>query len=93
MKQYLIGYGVNRIESYFVAEYKDLEAAELDAWREACEDYDGMAGLHGIRTEEEIMEEDELDEADADITYMEERENQIDYEAVLYDEEKHKDYL
>jgi hypothetical protein len=71
------GFGGARYQ--YTREYGNEDEAAEDAWREACEDYDGMAGLHGLRDITEIMEQDEVDEEEAEEIYNEEREGWIDY--------------
>ena len=66
--------------------YGTNEEAEKYAWEQACEEYESLAGMHGLRTIEEIMEEDELDYDDAEMTYNDERESWIDYEAKPFEE-------
>ena len=70
-----------------ILECKDQEVADEEAWRLACDDFDSYAGLHGLRDESQIAEEEELDEEeDAEEIrgiYEEERESQLDYRAVL----------
>ena len=69
-----------------VIEAKDHDEAIGLAWEAACEDYESYAGLHGIRDEEQIAEEEGLDtEEDAEeiqAIYEDERESWIDYEAL-----------
>ena len=73
----------------FNSEYEDIiEAADEDAaiiiaWEMACEEYDQYAGMHGLRSVEDIMEEDGVDEEDAEAVYAEERESWLDYSAEL----------
>jgi len=52
------------------------------AWQQACEDYDNYAGLHGLRSIEDIMEEEDVDEDEAEDIYNDERENALEYNAV-----------
>ena len=59
--------------------FEDEEDALFSAYDLACQMYDDIAGLHGIRDIEQIMEEDEVDWYEADNIYNEERENHIDY--------------
>jgi len=67
-------------------EWEEIEAEDLDeankiAWQGACEEYDSMVGLHGIRDIEEIMEEDDCNEEEAEMEMQEDKESWIDYEA------------
>jgi len=74
MKKFLIKYA-GIMNSSGEEEVEAETAAELESYAEelANEDYDSYAGLHGIRTTCEIMEEDDLDEEGARETYCEER--------------------
>jgi len=63
--------------------FKNRDKAIKYAWERACEEYDSYAGLHGIRDVEEIMDEDGVDEKEAEEVYREERENVIEYDAKL----------
>ena len=60
---------------------KDLEAAETEAWERACELYNSYDGAHGLRTVEEIMEDEGLNETDAEDAWSENREGWVEYEA------------
>lgn len=67
------------------AEWEDCNAttheeAESCAYNLACEEYDSYEGLHGLRSIEDIMEDEELDEDTATIEYQQERESWLDYE-------------
>lgn len=69
------------------------DEANMYAWEKACEEYESYVGLHGLRTQDEIMEEDDVDEETAEEIYNEERESWLDYSAEPYDPEKHNQYL
>ncbi len=58
--------------------------AETEAWNKACENYESYVGSNGIRSIEDIMEEDEVEYDDAEQTYNEERESWLDYWAAPY---------
>ena len=58
----------------------DEDEANTEAWHRACEEYESYEGMHGLRTIEDIMEEDELDEDEAEDHWREERESWIEYE-------------
>lgn len=64
--------------------------AESEAYRLSVEEYDNYDGMHGLRSLEDIMEEDEVSEEDAQYTYDEERENWLDYYVEPYDSDKHE---
>jgi len=59
--------------------YDEKEAVEYAYWR-AVEVYESYSGLHGLRTVEDIMEEDGVDEEEAEERYRDERESWLDYE-------------
>jgi len=65
-------------------EWEDSSATtERDAMNEAyeaaCQEYDSYAGLHGLRSVEQIMEEDDVDAEYAEEVYQQEREDWIEY--------------
>jgi hypothetical protein len=72
-------------------EYCTKDKAEESAVEAANETYSSYEGSHGIRTIEEIMEEDEVDEEEAEQIYSDERESWLDYRVELYDPEKFED--
>lgn len=78
-------------------EYEKFEGTEKQAsdycYQMACESYDSYAGIHGIRDINEIMEEDGVDEDDAEQTYNDDRESSIDYRYEIYDDIKHSDLI
>ena len=59
-------------------------STEEDAWNEAwecaCEVYESYNGMYGLRTVQDIMEDDGCDEEEAYETWCEEREMWIEYE-------------
>ncbi len=57
------------------------------AFEEACNIYDSYAGYHGIRGIEDIMDEEGVDENEAVETYIEEREDWLNYYAVPTEED------
>jgi len=90
---YGLGGGFGGADNYEVIDAEDEDEASKYAWEMACQDYESYVGLHGLRTTDEIMEEDEVDEEAAEEIYNEERESWLDYSAEPYDPEKHDDYL
>lgn len=66
------------------------EQADMEAYYEACDYYDKYDGLHGLRSIEDIMNEDDMDEESATEQWKEEREEWLEYWSEPYDEEKHK---
>jgi hypothetical protein len=70
------------------------EQAEQEAYQLAIDDFETYEGLHGTRTTEDIMEEDEIDDYDeAYEIYNEERESWLNYWVEEYEPEKHDDEL
>ncbi|WP_091020628.1 MULTISPECIES: hypothetical protein [Paenibacillus] len=59
--------------------------AEKFAWSKACEHYESYAGSNGLRSIEDITEEEEVGEEEAEEIYNEERENWLDYYVKLDD--------
>ena len=70
---------------------ENLEEASDLAYEMACEEYGCYSGSHGISSEEEIAEENDLDPFDdsdvIDEIYNEEREGWIDHWAKPYTDE------
>ena len=77
-----------------VIEAENEQQAVDEAYYQALERYDDYAGLHGIQSKEDIAEEENLtDEDEIELIYNEARESWINYDAEIYDSEKHDDYL
>ena len=56
------------------------DQAEKEAYYAAIEEYESYEGLHGLRTVDEIMEEDEIEDQDeAEQVYNDERESWLEY--------------
>jgi hypothetical protein len=97
---YIIGWGLSGgfggIRNYEVIIEDSLEKAETAAYYKAVEEYENYSGMHGLRSIEEIMEEDGIeDESEAEEVYNEEREGWLDYIAKPYTKElenKYKSY-
>ena len=85
-----LGGGFGGGNNYEVIETENLEYAEKWAFENACQDYESYEGMYGLRTVEQIMEEEECKEEDALIAYEEERESWLDYYAVPYSKEVEK---
>lgn len=86
MKKYKISYGLGggfggATEDDEIYEFENEEEAMRFAWEKACEEYESYAGMYGLRTVEEIMEEENTDEETALEIYAEERESWLDYDA------------
>jgi hypothetical protein len=85
MKKFKVFYGLGggfggATEDDEIYEFANKDEAIEFAREKACEEYDDHAGLHGLRSIEEIMEEEGLDEDEAIAEYKEERESWLDYE-------------
>jgi hypothetical protein len=78
---YGLGGGFNSVQKQEIEEFPSQESADDSAFEGACEEYDGMAGLHGLRDTTMIMDEDGVDEDEAQGIYEEEREGWIEYYA------------
>ena len=103
MKQYNIYAGLGG--SFGGASYQytilanSLEEAKNEAWEAACDEFESIAGSHGLYDEENCIEEyclsnnlsrDELDEKDLAVInelYLEERDSWIRFNAVLTEED------
>lgn len=85
MKFYVVwGHHVNRNEE--ILEFENQREAEEWAYQNSIESYDSYAGLHGIMSIEDIMEEEDVDYETAEEIYAEYRENEINYNAEVFDE-------
>lgn len=92
MELFIIGYGLGGgfggIQNYEVVEAKDLNEASTLSYEKACEEFEQYAGSYGLRTVEEIMEEEGYEEEEAEQEFNEERESWLDYTSVLYSKEE-----
>ena len=70
------GFGGARFVKTF---FGTKERAESEAYQAAIEEYESYEGLHGLRTIEEIMEDDNVDEDEARVIYNDEMESWLDY--------------
>lgn len=82
--RYGLGGGFGGCES---CEWEECDATTEDeaykeAWLRACEEYESYEGMYGLRTIEDIMEEEDLDEEEARTAYNDEMESWLDYEVV-----------
>lgn len=75
------GFGGCEMQDWEEIEADDLDEANKIAYEEACEVYESYVGTNGIRDIDDIMEEDGEDIEEAEMTYSEEMESWIDYEA------------
>jgi len=74
------GFGGCENKDWEEIEAESREEAENEAERLAIEEYESYEGMYGIRTIEEIMEEDEVDEDEAQDIYRDDRESWIEWE-------------
>lgn len=70
------GFGGAKLIKRFVG---TREEAEREAYLFAVEDYESYEGLHGLRSVKDIMEEDNVDESEAEMIYNDEMESWLDY--------------
>ena len=69
-----------------VEEFENEDKAEEYAFSCACEKYDNYAGYYGLRDIQQIMEQDEVDENEAEEIFNGERESWLDYYVELVEE-------
>lgn len=80
------GFGGAGLVNDYAMEFKDEEAAEDFAREQAVSEYESYSGLHGLRNLDQIMEEEGIDEEEAEEIYNEEMESWIDYKVELVEE-------
>jgi len=78
--RYGLGGGFGGCGDWEDTDAKNYAQAEDYAYEKACEDYESYVGLHGLRTLEEIMEEEDVDEEVAQEESDQERESWINFE-------------
>ena len=74
-------------------ECENQEQADMIAYDSAVEIYGSYDGFNGLLSIEEIMDEEGCDENDALVFWEEQREDWLDYYAVLSDEDDSEEYL
>jgi hypothetical protein len=79
--------GFGGIQEYEVIQADDIDDASKYAWERACDLYEGYVGMHGLREMDQIMEEDEVEEEEAEQIYIDEREDWLDYSAEPFSKE------
>lgn len=62
-----------------VHEFKNKKDAERYAYQMAIEEYQSYEGLHGLRTIDDIIEEEGVDFDEAESIYNDEMESWLDY--------------
>lgn len=73
------GFGGTKNKDWEEIEADSKEEAEKEAFERACNEYESYAGMYGLRDVGQIIEEDEVDEDDAQEIFEEERERWLDY--------------
>ena len=73
------GFGGTEMVDGEILEFDSFVEAEDYAFEMACQEYDSYAGLYGLRDINEIMEEEEVDEDEAESIYNNDRESWVDY--------------
>ena len=79
------GFGGGQFKEVFTG---TKQQAESHAYQLAVEEYESYEGLHGLRTTDEIMDEDGVDEDEAEEIYNEEKEGWLDYWVEPYNSSK-----
>ena len=74
-----LGEGFGGAKYLYTYEFEDRTHAEEVAYEEAIEIYEGYVGDYGLKTIDEIMDENGVSEDEAQEMYIEERENWLDY--------------
>jgi len=77
------GFGGCDNKEWEEVDWKDENDAMDTAYEIAIEEYEMYEGNHGIRSIDDIMEEEGLDEEDATEVYRDERESWLEYEFEL----------
>lgn len=103
MEKFIIGWGLSGgfggVNEYTVVECKNEDEAQGIAYIYACDCYESYEGLHGLRDISDIIEEEGLDENDAEDEntaweiYREEREDWLAYIVYPHTEENVEKYL
>ena len=86
-----LGGGINSVCFHEFLETTKSDASQY-AYQLAVEDYESYVGMYGLREISTIMEEDEVDEEEAEQIYNEERESWLSYYVEEYDVKKHSQY-
>ena len=83
---YGLGGGFGGASEGEVEEFENEDIAEEYAFSCACEKYDNYAGSYGLRDIQQIIEQDEVDEDEAEEIFNGERESWLDYYVELVEE-------
>ena len=77
------GFGGCSRQDWTFEYFTDQGDADVAAEEEAKNAYEQYEGMHGLRSLDQIMDQDELDESEAEEVFNQERENWLDYESEL----------
>jgi len=77
------GFGGCENKDWEEVDCQDEDEASEIAFQIAVEEYEMYEGSNGIRTVDDIMNDDDLDEEEAEQVYYDERESWLDYEYEL----------
>lgn len=92
---FIIGWGLSGgfggIQNYEVVKGPSLSWADKESYNRAVDEYESYVGMHGLRSVEDIMEEDGVDEDEANEVYNEEMEGWLDYVSMPYSKESEKE--
>jgi len=83
---YGLGGGFGGASEGEIEEFENEDIAMEYAFSCACEKYDNYAGYYGLRDIQQIMEQDDVDEDEAENIYNDEREGWLDYYVKLAEE-------
>jgi hypothetical protein len=73
------GFGGIKNKDWEEIEAESLKEANEKAYGRACEEYESYVGGNGLRSVAEIIEQDGVDEEEAEIMFNEERDSWLDY--------------
>jgi len=96
-KKYFIRFGLGGGfggANLFVIEecVNDAEAGNL-AWELAASEYENYDGMYGLRSIDDIINEDDVEDDEAYDIWNEEREGWLEYTYVLYDPKIHDEII
>ena len=91
---FIVGYGLGGgfggIHDYVVVNAPDHDSASGEAYEMACEEYENYAGMYGLSSYEECLEEAGGDHDQAEYLYNEERETWIEFTCFPWSREEEK---
>jgi hypothetical protein len=75
-----LGGGFGGAQYQYTDYFESIENAKVAAWEAACDEYDSYLGTDdGLRTVDQIMEDESCDYEEAFDIFFEERESWLDY--------------